>query len=101
MSHPRVRIGVSEWGSGRHLPGPDQLVTQLAGEGAGVAEEPVEYEHPAEVPMELVLGREPNPGEYLLKGQLRGPITGPRTEEELLSLQALGRAQLAEEQEAQ
>ncbi|GAA1930483.1 hypothetical protein [Streptantibioticus ferralitis] len=40
------------------------------------------------------------PGDYLLKGRLPGPITGPRTEEELLALQALGRAHLAEEQEA-
>ena len=38
------------------------------------------------------------PGDYLLKGRLPGPITGPRTEEELLSLQALGRAHLAEQE---
>jgi hypothetical protein len=40
------------------------------------------------------------PGDYLLKGRLPGPITRPRTEEELLSLQTLGRAHLADEQEA-
>ncbi|WP_371352354.1 Mucin-19 [Streptomyces malaysiensis] len=40
------------------------------------------------------------PGDYLKKGHLPGPFTGPRTEEELLSLQTLGRAHLAEEQEA-
>jgi hypothetical protein len=40
------------------------------------------------------------PGDYLRKGHLPGPVTGPRTEEELLSLQALGRAHLAEEIEA-
>ncbi|MBP5880781.1 Mucin-19 [Streptomyces caniscabiei] len=40
------------------------------------------------------------PGDYLKKGRLTGPFTGPRTEEELLSHQALGRAQFAEDQEA-
>ncbi|MFK4272456.1 hypothetical protein [Streptomyces milbemycinicus] len=40
------------------------------------------------------------PGDYLKKGHLPGPVTGPRTEEELLSLQTLGRAHLDEEQEA-
>jgi hypothetical protein len=40
------------------------------------------------------------PGDYLKKGRIPEPFTGPRTEEELLSLQTLGRAYLAEEQEA-
>ncbi|SFL69303.1 hypothetical protein [Streptomyces pini] len=40
-----------------------------------------------------------HPGDYLKKGHLPGPVTGPRTEDELLSLQTLGRAHLAEEQE--
>jgi hypothetical protein len=40
-----------------------------------------------------------NPGEYLVKGRLPGPVTAPATEEEFFILQGLGRAALAEEQE--
>lgn len=39
------------------------------------------------------------PGEYLVKGRLPGPVTAPTTEEEFFILQSLGRAALAEEQE--
>jgi hypothetical protein len=37
------------------------------------------------------------PGDYLLKGRLSGPVTAPATEDDLLALQAAGRAQLAQE----
>jgi hypothetical protein len=40
-----------------------------------------------------------NPGDYLVKGRLPGPVTAPTTEEEFFILQGLGRAALAEEQE--
>ncbi|ONK09253.1 hypothetical protein [Streptomyces sp. MP131-18] len=38
------------------------------------------------------------PGDYLLKGHLPGPLTPPTTEEEFFVLQSLGRAHLADEQ---
>jgi hypothetical protein len=37
------------------------------------------------------------PGDYLLKGRLTGPVAAPTTEDELLALQAAGRVQLAQE----
>jgi hypothetical protein len=37
------------------------------------------------------------PGDYLLKGRLSGPVAAPATEDDLLALQAAGRAQLAQE----
>lgn len=40
------------------------------------------------------------PGDYLVKGHLPMPITAPANEEELLTLQSLGRAHHEEEQEA-
>ncbi|MCM2424262.1 Mucin-19 [Streptomyces sp. RKAG293] len=41
-----------------------------------------------------------NPGDYLRKGHIPWELTGPRTEDELLSHQAIGREALAEMQEA-
>jgi hypothetical protein len=38
-----------------------------------------------------------NPGEYLVKGHLPGPIEAPTTEEEFFTLQAAGRAHLADQ----
>ncbi|HEY8986378.1 MAG TPA: hypothetical protein VIU15_43250 [Streptomyces sp.] len=40
------------------------------------------------------------PGDYLLRGHLTGPVTAPTTEEELLTLRDAGRAALSSEQEA-
>jgi hypothetical protein len=37
------------------------------------------------------------PGDYLLKGRLRGPVAAPTTEDDLMALQAQGRVQLAQE----
>lgn len=37
------------------------------------------------------------PGDYLLKGRLSGPVAAPATEDDLLALQAAGRVQLAQE----
>lgn len=39
------------------------------------------------------------PGDYLLKGHLTGPVPAPTTEEELLALRDLGRAALTTRQE--
>ncbi|MGW7786863.1 hypothetical protein [Streptomyces tricolor] len=40
------------------------------------------------------------PGDYLLRGRLTGPVTAPTTEEELLTLRKAGRAALTAEREA-
>ncbi|MFC9680456.1 hypothetical protein [Streptomyces sp. NPDC056948] len=40
------------------------------------------------------------PGDYLLRGHLTGPVTAPTTEEKLLTLRDAGRAALTAEQEA-
>ncbi|MDX2939291.1 hypothetical protein [Streptomyces ipomoeae] len=40
------------------------------------------------------------PGDYLLRGHLTGPVTAPTTEDELLTLRDAGRAALSSEQEA-
>ncbi|MEU6182943.1 hypothetical protein [Streptomyces coeruleorubidus] len=40
------------------------------------------------------------PGDYLLRGRLAGPVTAPTTEEELLTLRDAGRAALSAEKEA-
>ncbi len=40
------------------------------------------------------------PGDYLLRGHLTGPLVAPTTEEELLTLRNAGRAALTTGQEA-